>query len=230
MRKIDQAKYDEKRQHILDAAEGCFRRDGFRGASISDICAAARMSPGHLYHYFDSKEAIIAALFELRLEREAAIVGELTLTPNADLIGAICGWLDQRVKDVRSHGSSLGLEMRAESARNPTVAKIASRADRGTRELLSRVIRKGQERGQVDPGLDPDNVAAVVHSIIFGLNRLGAIRDSTFDVKAASAMLKLLIERFLRPQTIRAAKPVRHSELEDNGRKIPHRERHGVHG
>ena len=79
MRKVDRAKYDEKRQHILEAAEGCFQRDGFRGASISDICAAAGMSPGHLYHYFDSKEAIIEAIFESRLEREAAIVGELTL-------------------------------------------------------------------------------------------------------------------------------------------------------
>jgi TetR/AcrR family transcriptional repressor of uid operon len=221
MRKIDQAKYDEKRQHILEAAQECFRRDGFRGASIGDICAAARMSPGHLYHYFESKEAIIEALVELRLERQAAIVGELALTPNADPITAMCGWLDRRVKDIRAHGSSLGLEMRAESARNPTVAKIASRADRGTRELLSRLIREGQERGQVDPGLDPDSAAAVVHSIIFGLNRLGAIRDPTFDVKAASATLKLLIERFLRPQGIRAARQVRHTEREENGRKIP---------
>jgi AcrR family transcriptional regulator len=221
VRKVDQAKYDEKRRHILKAAEACFQRDGFRGASIGDICAAAQMSPGHLYHYFDSKEAIIEALYELRLEREAAIVGELTLTPNADLITGLCGWLDQRVKDVRAHGSSLGLEMRAESARNPTIAKIAARADRGVRELLSHLVREGQERGQVDPGLDPDSVAAVVHSIIFGLNRLGAVRDPTFDVKTASDMLKLLIERFLRPQAIRTAKQVRHPEREENGRKIP---------
>ncbi len=212
MRKVVRAKYDEKRRHILDAAEGCFQRDGFRGASIGDICAAARMSPGHLYHYFDSKEAIIEAILESRLEREAVIVGELTMTPNADLVTAVCGWLDGRVKDVRAHGTSLGLEMRAESARNPAIAKIASRADRGVRELLSRLVREGQERGQVDPALDPDSVAAVVHSIIFGLNRLGAIRDSTFDVKGASAMWKLLIERFLRPQAARTAKHVRHPE------------------
>jgi TetR/AcrR family transcriptional regulator, repressor for uid operon len=220
MRKVDEARHDEKRRHILQAAETCFRRDGLRGASVDDICAAARMSPGHLYHYFDSKEAIIEALFELRLEREAAIVGELTLTPDADLITAICGWLDRRLKDVRARGSSLGLEMRAESARNPIIAKIASRADRGTRGLLSGVVRDGQARGQVDPGLDPDSVAAIVHSIIFGLNRLGAIRDSTFDVKAASDMLKLLMERFLRPQTILTAKPVRHPRREENGTKI----------
>jgi TetR/AcrR family transcriptional regulator, repressor for uid operon len=209
MRRVDPAKYDEKRQHILLAAQECIERDGIRGTSIDDICAAARMSPGHLYHYFASKEAIIEALFELRLEREAAIVGELTRTPNADLVAGICGWLDQRLSDVRAHSSSLGLEMRAESIRNPTIAKITSRSDRGTRELLSGIVREGQQRGQVDADLDPDSVSAVIHSIIFGLNRLGAIRNSTFDLKAASAMLKLLIERFLRPQAIRTPnKPI----------------------
>ena len=221
MRKVDQAKYDEKRRHILEAAEGCFQRDGFRGASIGDICAAARMSPGHLYHYFDSKEAIVEGIFEMRLPREAEIVGELGLTPNADFVTAICGWLDQRMKDVRAHGRSLGLEMRAESARNPAIAKIVSRADRRVRQFLSRLLREGQKREQVDPALDPESVAAVLHSIIFGLNRLGAVRDSTFDVKAAAATLKLLIERFLRPQEIAGVKQARHPKREENGRKIP---------
>jgi AcrR family transcriptional regulator len=221
MRKVDQAKYDEKRRHILEAAEGCFQRDGFRGASIGDICAAARMSPGHLYHYFDSKEAIVEGIFEMRLPREAEIVGELGLTPNADFVTAICGWLDQRMKDVRAHGTSLGLEMRAESARNPAIAKIVSRADRRVRQFLSRLLREGQKREQVDPALDPESVAAVLHSIIFGLNRLGAVRDSTFDVKAAAATLKLLIERFLRPQEIAGVKQARHPKPEENERKIP---------
>ena len=221
MRKVDQAKYDEKRRHILEAAEGCFQRDGFRGASIGDICAAARMSPGHLYHYFDSKEAIVEGIFEMRLPREAEIVGELGLTPNADFVTAICGWLDQRMKDVRAHGTSLGLEMRAESARNPAIAKIVSRADGLVRQFLSGLLREGQKREQVDPALDPESVAAVLHSIIFGLNRLGAVRDSTFDVKAAAATLKLLIERFLRPQEIAGVKQARHPKREENERKIP---------
>ena len=221
MRKVDQAKYDEKRRHILEAAEGCFQRDGFRGASIGDICATAQMSPGHLYHYFDSKEAIVEGIFEMRLPREAEIVGELGLTPNADFVTAICGWLDQRMKDVRAHGTSLGLEMRAESARNPAIAKIVSRVDRRVRQLLSGLLREGQKREQVDPALDPESVAAVLHSIIFGLNRLGAVRDSTFDVKAAAATLKLLIERFLRPQEIAGVKQARHPKREENERKIP---------
>jgi hypothetical protein len=81
----------------------------------------------------------------------------------------------------------------------------------------------------VDSGLDPDSVAAVVHSIIFGLNRLGGIRDATFDVKAASDMLNLLFERFLRPQTIRAAKQVQHPERKEDARTY-RRQRRGVQG
>jgi hypothetical protein len=41
--------------------------------------------------------------------------------------------------------------------------------------------------------------------------------------------LKLLIERFLRPQAIRAAKQVRHPERKENARKY-RRQRRGVHG
>jgi hypothetical protein len=90
--------------------------------------------------------------------------------------------------------------------RRPAIAKIVSRADRAVGKLLSHLVREGQGRGQVDPGLDPDSVAEVLHSIINGLNRLGAVRDPTFDVKAASAMLKLLLERFLKPRAGGASK------------------------
>jgi len=66
MRKCDAqigpAKHEEKRREVLDAAETCFVRAGIRGASISEISAEAKMSSGHIYHYFPSKEAIVAAM------------------------------------------------------------------------------------------------------------------------------------------------------------------------
>ena len=55
-------KHGEKRQEILGAAKRTFLRSGLRGASIAAICSEAGISPGHLYHYFDSKEAVFAAL------------------------------------------------------------------------------------------------------------------------------------------------------------------------
>ena len=51
-------------EHILDAAEQCFARAGFHRTTIHDICKEASVSPGALYVYFDSKEALIAGISE----------------------------------------------------------------------------------------------------------------------------------------------------------------------
>lgn len=52
----------DRREEILAAAKRCFSRSGFHGTSMQEICAEARMSPGSLYRYFPSKEAIIAGI------------------------------------------------------------------------------------------------------------------------------------------------------------------------
>ena len=53
-----------RREHILDAAEQCFARAGFHRTTMHDICREAGVSPGALYVYFDSKEALIAGIAE----------------------------------------------------------------------------------------------------------------------------------------------------------------------
>ena len=53
-----------RREHILDAALTRFARGGFHATTIHTICREAGVSPGALYVYFDSKEALIAGLCE----------------------------------------------------------------------------------------------------------------------------------------------------------------------
>jgi AcrR family transcriptional regulator len=62
MPKISQARKDERREQILSAAALCFARQGFQRTTILDICAEAGLSTGAVYSYFESKDAIIAAL------------------------------------------------------------------------------------------------------------------------------------------------------------------------
>jgi AcrR family transcriptional regulator len=64
MRKANAQLQRDRRAEILAAAERCFARSGFHRASMQEICAEAGMSPGNLYRYFDSKEAIIAGISE----------------------------------------------------------------------------------------------------------------------------------------------------------------------
>jgi AcrR family transcriptional regulator len=51
-----------RREHILEAAERCFANAGFHRTTMHDICKEAAVSPGALYVYFDSKEALIAGI------------------------------------------------------------------------------------------------------------------------------------------------------------------------
>src|SRR5260370_23132410 len=71
MRRADVQRQSDRRLEILDAAQRCFARSGFHGASMQEICAEAEMSPGNLYRYFPSKEALIAGICE-RNRAEAA--------------------------------------------------------------------------------------------------------------------------------------------------------------
>ena len=53
---------DARRTLVLDAARAVFAEVGVSGANIREIAKRAGYTPGAIYSYFDSKEAIYAAL------------------------------------------------------------------------------------------------------------------------------------------------------------------------
>src|SRR6516225_4317651 len=71
------ARGETRRAQVLDAATECFMRHGFHGASIAEISKTAGMSVGHIYHYFENKDAIIAAIVERDLQNTLAITRDL---------------------------------------------------------------------------------------------------------------------------------------------------------
>lgn len=65
------------RRRILEAAAELFYSQGFRSVGIAAICSKASVTKPTLYHYFGSKDALIAAYLE---ERDEAIYAILTST------------------------------------------------------------------------------------------------------------------------------------------------------
>lgn len=51
--------YEERRQEILDGAAAMFAERGFDGTSIATIAQKCGVSKALLYHYYDSKEALL---------------------------------------------------------------------------------------------------------------------------------------------------------------------------
>ena len=196
MRKTDPVKHEKKRQEILEAAGRCFARKGFQGATISDICAEANISAGHLYHYFATKEAIIAGMAVARLAFAAECFNRGVEGP--DLIAALVAEMELGKGKAGRKGHSLLFEIIAEAGRNPAVAKILQEHSKAVRALLADVLRKGQARGLVDESLDADVAAAVLLSVLSGSKTL-TIHDPKLDTKASAGLLQLLITRFLTP-------------------------------
>ena len=204
MRKRDPIKHEEKRRQILEVAECCFLRDGFRGASISDICAEAQMSPGHLYHYFKSKEAIVRDLTELHLQRVASRFEEMTAKTN--VLEAFLSEIDVWQKKKAKRNPALICEVVAEASRNPAIAEILQRRTQALRDILAGFLREGQQRRQIDRRLDPDLTAAVVLSLVDAIDGLAVKGDEKFNSVEAMDLLRTMFGRFLTPQAAGAPK------------------------
>jgi TetR/AcrR family transcriptional repressor of uid operon len=155
-------------QSILDAALRCFRAEGFRGASISRICAEAGISPGHLYHYFDSKEAIVEAIVEIDRAAIRSALGALTAEP--DPIEALLRLIIQPdAADGFKLDAVLSVEIYAESTRNPRVAAIVAAFNADARASLVDLLTNLQRSGRIAPGADPQSLASVLAAVTEGL-------------------------------------------------------------
>ena len=58
-RNLRQQQSDDTRRRLLDASLQLFVHKGFAGTTVRDIAKAAGVSPGLMFHYFPSKQAIL---------------------------------------------------------------------------------------------------------------------------------------------------------------------------
>ncbi|UFZ05235.1 TetR/AcrR family transcriptional regulator [Bradyrhizobium ontarionense] len=198
MRKVDPVRHGQKRGEILHAALRCFVRDGFHGASTTDICVEAGISPGHLYHYFPSKETIVEALVQDSLARAASRFEAILASP--DVIEALLTEIEN-TSIHRPEAQVLSAEALAEACRNPAFARIVHEHARAMRTLLVGFLTEAQRRGNVDPGLDPEATANVLLAIVDGARAL-PIRNPTVDIKQSTEHLRIMLTRFLRPTAV----------------------------
>lgn len=87
----------DKRHQILEGAHAVFTARGFDAASMSDIAAAANVSKGTLYVYFEDKEHLFVALIEREREKQKQGMYE-ALAEDPDLAHALFSFGERLVK------------------------------------------------------------------------------------------------------------------------------------
>ncbi len=65
-----------KRDEILDAAAACFAQLSYSAASMQEVAARLGTSKARIYHYYDSKEALLFDLMDRYTQRLLAIIAE----------------------------------------------------------------------------------------------------------------------------------------------------------
>jgi AcrR family transcriptional regulator len=144
-RRTDPERTLNRRNQVLDAAAVCFARSGFHGASMSEISKQAGMSAGHIYNYFDGKDAIILAFVEREAEHIIGLLGDLATREDP---------LQAMLDDASIHVAEtldpqpwhLPLEMYAEASRNPVIAAKLRENDDISRAKLRELVKLGRER------------------------------------------------------------------------------------
>lgn len=136
----DPERANTRRKQVLDAAESCFSRRGFHGASMAEISKAAGMSAGHIYNYFDSKDAIIAAFVMQNTERVSNLMQDLA--QREDPLQAVIDNAGEHVLEALDPKTwMMPLEIFAEASRNPAIAEMLQCSDQRSRQLFLSIVR-----------------------------------------------------------------------------------------
>jgi AcrR family transcriptional regulator len=160
----------DRRTHILDAAERRFSRAGFHRTTMQDVAAEAGMSPGNLYRYFPSKDALVAGLCERDRVGLAQEFAEMRAnTPEGGFLAAFKELGRRHFEDSARNKAKLCLEIWAEATRNPAVAALQTEFARALNEQFVAAFQAAKRDGSVDASVDARFVASIVSKLGDGL-------------------------------------------------------------
>ena len=190
------ASQEERRRQILAAAVRAFAQKGYHSSRVSDIAEEAGVAYGLVYHYFESKEAVLEAIFRdtwgMMLEairaveetesspreqlRKTAAIVLRTWRNDPDLVRVL-------VREVTRRGEQLQRE----------VGEIALAF-----EALQRIITRGQATGVFRTDVSPRLAAWIVYGALEEILTgwvLGQLPDGEEDVADAErAVVSVLCE------------------------------------
>jgi AcrR family transcriptional regulator len=195
MPKVSEQHSTARRQQIIDAAYRSLARKGFQQTTMRDIYEEAGLSAGAVYHYFRSKEEIIAASFDFDYERsvglfEAARESEHPLEALLDLLGFLFAGL----KGAAELGASrVNVQGWGEALVNPPLLATVRRVIDTYRDTTTEIIKKAQAKGQIDRGVDPVSLGSALISLYYGLELQLALEPG-LDVDGYAETVRALLQ------------------------------------
>jgi len=156
-------KKEETRHRIFHAAIDLFRERGFENTTVDEITEKADVAKGTFFNYFPRKEAVLAFLSETRL---------LAVEENAAAMLAESRPVREKLLDMYSSAATAYEEDRELS--RFVLIELMTRAFSPSEEVavrwheqIVRMIRQGQENGELRTELEPVRVESVLTGLYY---------------------------------------------------------------
>jgi AcrR family transcriptional regulator len=197
MPKVGEEHRQLRRRAILEAALTCFDRRGLHGTTMQDIVAESGLSAGAIYTYFDSKDAIIAAIAADRHAVERALLATALAAddPRAAMhtfVDTYFDWLNDPEEQRRRR---VNVYVWAEALHSPSVNEIVAEGVAPIDDAVTAVeaaIADGRFPGHVDP----EGFVRAVLALILGFV-LQQAWSPTVDVDRFRATVLAMIDGLL---------------------------------
>jgi AcrR family transcriptional regulator len=183
------------RRRVVEAARVAFMRDGFRGASVDRIAAAAGVAKQTLYNHFPSKEVLFEETIRVGVRD---IVVELDDTPGDVRNRLVAFSLALRKKLLSPEGLDWYRTVVADISRMPELGRIVWR--QGPYETVRRLadfLAAAMDRGELWRD-DPMFAAEMLNSMLINLDRTRGLLAGDLDPNADPDKVERIVTCFLR--------------------------------
>lgn len=122
--KFKQARSADTKQKIVEAAEGCFCRHGYFGASVQMLAEAADVSVGSFYFYYANKDELFLEVYRRQSERINRTVAE-ALSKTDEYEKDRRAWLGEFIRDLLAtcgNSGKMRADLKALNYENPELA------------------------------------------------------------------------------------------------------------
>ena len=191
----------DTKEAILQQAAQLFNRRGFFGAALSDVMDVTGLEKGGIYNHFKSKEDLALQAFDYAIGLVREEFGN-SIKGKRDAIERLQGVITVFERQAAGYPLPGGCPVmntaiEADDAL-PALRERARQAMDEWHDFIGRVVRRGQEKGEVKPDIDPLLVSTILISTAEGAIMQSKLYGNLEPMQRASAYLNAYLERELR--------------------------------
>lgn len=183
------SKGSQTRERILARSAQLFNRQGYAGASLSDIMRETGLEKGGIYNHFSNKEQLTLEAFDyscglIRQRVQQALEGKRNAIVR---LLAIVSVFQDLIEDPPLAGGCpiLNAAVEADDS-NEVLRDRACAAMDDWRMTIQRIVSRGIERQEMQAGIDVDEVVSVILSILEGAVVLSNLYKDARHIRRAA--------------------------------------------